>query len=160
MPVEIERKYRVRDPAILRGVDGVRIKQGYMYTDAGVVRVRISGNKAFLTLKGAGLLRRAEYEYPIPLPDAAEMLKTFCNGHVLEKTRHVIRHGDHTFEVDVFHGRHEGLVLAEVELQTEDERVNLPAWIGEEVTHDPRYHNSNLVKQDMRPPKRPAPPPQ
>ena len=143
---EIERKYLVTGMVCLRGVSGTPLRQGYMYTAKGVVRVRVAGDKAYLTIKSGGLIRRMEYEYAIPVPDADVLLEQMCQPYILEKTRYDIPHGGHIISVDQFHGVNDGLVVAEIELQSEDEAIELPEWIGEEVSLDGRYHNSNLVK--------------
>ena len=110
------------------------------------LRVRIAGARAFLTLKSARTgFTRQEYEYEIPLPDAGEMLASLCSGGLIEKTRYTVLDRGREWVVDVFDGDNEGLVVAEVELDSEDEDVRLPAWAGSEVTSDPRYLNVNLV---------------
>lgn len=152
MPVEIERKFLVRDDGWKHHAgSGRRLCQGYVaHGDDSSVRVRIVGNqageRAFLTIKGtrAGLAR-PEFEYEIPLGEAQEMLHTFCPKHLLTKTRYRIRHDGMIWEVDVFEGRARGLVLAEVELSHIDQVVTLPSWVGREVTDDPRYHNSSIA---------------
>src|SRR5207248_1201823 len=99
-----------------------------------------------LTIKGLSMgAARAEYEYTIPALEAAEMLETLCLRPIVEKTRYCVEYGGLTFEVDEFGADNEGLVVAEVELDTEDQPISLPDWIGDEVTHDPRYYNANLI---------------
>lgn len=149
---EIERKFLLsndswRDTA----PDGVRMSQGYLSKTHGrTVRVRLAGEKAWLTIKGAGEgISRAEFEYPIPPDDAREMLG-LCELSIIDKTRYRIPVGGHIWEVDVFHGENEGLVVAEVELADESETPEMPGWIGEEVSADRRYANSNLSKTPFR----------
>lgn len=147
MPVEIERKFLVVDDAWREGAVGVHVRQGYL-THGGetVVRVRIAGSGATLTVKGPTTdLVRDEFEYPIPVEDAHQLLAEHCAGRVVHKTRYRVPVGRHTWEIDEFHGRNEGLVVAEVELRERDERVELPPWVGDEVSADPRYANSNLA---------------
>lgn len=147
MPLEIERKFLVTGTA-WRTPDGQRLVQGYLNRDkARTVRVRIAGPLAFLTIKGATTgASRAEFEYPVPLADA-EALLALCEGPLIEKIRHRVAFGGLLWEVDEFLGHLAGLVVAEVELDREDQTVDLPPWVGAEVTHDPRYFNSNLVNR-------------
>ena len=144
MPVEIERKFLV-DGNSWRNGQGIRICQGYLNRDKErTVRVRLSGEKAFLTIKGMNSgATRAEYEYEIPVSHAEELLK-ICDGPVLEKIRYVVDYNGIIWEVDEFLGENEGLIVAEVELKSEDQSFDRPDWIGSEVTADPRYFNSNL----------------
>jgi adenylate cyclase len=144
MGLEIERKF------LVRGVDwrndtGVLYQQGYLNRDSDrTVRVRIAGDVAFLTIKGKNRgATRVEFEYPIPLADAQELL-AMCDGPLVEKTRYIVLYEGHRWEVDEFTGDNAGLVVAEIELHAEDEVFTAPAWLGEEVTHDPRYFNSRL----------------
>ena len=147
MAAEIERKYLVRT-GLWKPVDaGVLYRQGYLSSvKERVVRVRIAGEKGFLTIKGltTGIIR-SEFEYPIPLEDAAAMLDGLCEKPLIEKHRHREMHGGKLWETDVFHGANEGLVVAECELENADDRIALPAWTAEEVSGDPRYFNSNLI---------------
>jgi adenylate cyclase len=147
MAQEIERKFLVVGPGWRRHATGQLYRQGYLArTGASTVRVRTCGDRAWLTIKGATTgMSRLELEYPIPVDDAAEMLSTLCSHTPIEKHRYRIEHAGLTWEVDEFHGANEGLILAEVELEREDQEVDLPDWIGEEVTSDPRYYNANLV---------------
>lgn len=149
MAKEIERKFLVRSTECLDGLRGERIVQGYIAREAGAmtVRVRIRGERACVTLKGSRAgISRDEFEYPIPLADAEAMIAGHCAGRVLSKTRFLVPHGGYVFEVDVFDGRHAGLVLAEVELPREDAPLSLPDWIGEEVSYDLRYRNAFLAQ--------------
>lgn len=148
MAREIERKFLVRDTRILDGRQGDRIIQGYLAKESGSMstRVRIRGERAFLTLKSPKRgYSRDEFEYAIPLPDAATLIANHCAGRVVRKTRYLINHAPHVFEVDVFEGAHTGLIVAEVELPHEHSTVRLPDWLGEEVTHDERYSNFALA---------------
>lgn len=152
MGKEIERKYLVDTAAWTPLGDGVHFKQGYLNsTKERVVRVRIEGDKAKLTLKGLTTgVTRAEFEYPLPVSDAATILDLLCEQPLIDKHRHKEIHGGHVWEIDVFHGDNEGLVVAEVELGSEDEAIELPAWARAEVSSDPRYFNSNLLKHPFK----------
>jgi CYTH domain-containing protein len=145
---EIERKFLVRREAWTPAGPGTPFRQGYLSSaKERVVRVRIAGERAFLTVKGPTVgLTRAEFEYAIPVEDAAAMLDGLCERPLVEKERHVEVHGGKRWELDVFHGENEGLVVAELELASEDEPFAAPAWVGEEVSHDPRYANANLAR--------------
>jgi len=149
MPKEIERKFLVDLNEVELPPHGRAIKQGYFpIADhvRTVVRVRVSDDKAFLTIKGANVgAVRPEYEYPIPRTDALEMLNDLCQKPFIEKTRYGIQVGTHVWEVDIFQGENEGLVLAEVELAHESEQFDLPDWVRKEVTDDSRYYNANLL---------------
>lgn len=149
MSLEIERKFLVRDPGVLAGRAGERLVQAYVSaTPRATVRVRIAGEHAWLTLKGRTQgISRIELEYPMPLADAELCLAELCGDGVVEKTRYRILHGKHTWEVDVFAGENAGLVLAEIELGSPDEAFESPPWLGEEVSHDPRYANSQLAER-------------
>ncbi len=158
MGTEIERKFLLRnedwraDASRRRGAgvtNGKVYRQGYL--SAAVernVRVRIIGEEGYLTVKGrASGITRLEFEYQIPLADAEQMLDELCLKPLIEKTRFLVEHSGLTWEIDEFAGDNSGLVVAEVELDEEAQEVELPAWIGREVTDDPRYLNSNLVKK-------------
>jgi adenylate cyclase len=149
MALEIERKYLVTDDAWRALAAGVPCRQGYLSSaPERSVRVRIEGDKGTLTVKGASDgVTRAEFEYAIPAEDAAAMLDGLCEKPLIEKTRYRIPFGAHTWEVDEFHGENSGLVVAEVELKSADEKPALPAWVGREVSSDARYFNVNLVKR-------------
>jgi adenylate cyclase len=146
MPSEIERKFLLSDDSWRDGSPGVRISQGYLSQDAErTVRVRISGEKAWLTIKGRTQgITRAEFEYEIPVAEARELLG-LCLPSVIDKTRHKISFCGHVWEIDVFHGDNEGLVVAEVELADESVSPELPPWIGQEVSANARYFNSCLA---------------
>ena len=148
MALEIERKYLVDLEKLGTLPTGNRIKQGYLSTNKdSVVRVRVKNDKAYLTIKGSNSgIARLEFEYEIPLNEANEMLEKLCQKPVIDKTRYLINYENHTWEVDVFYGDNNGLVVAEVELSSEGEHINLPIWIKEEVSHDDKYFNSNLMK--------------
>ena len=144
MSIEIERKFLVVGSAWRQG-DGVRFSQGYLNRDKDrTVRVRIAGEQAFLTIKGRSAgASRAEFEYEIPVADAQELL-ALCERPLIEKIRRVIPHQGMNWEVDEFLGENAGLVVAEIELQSEDQAFARPEWLGEEVTSDSRYFNSSL----------------
>jgi adenylate cyclase len=151
MATEIERKFLVRGAGWRVG-EGTRFRQGYLSSDPErTVRVRRAGHEAWLTIKGkTSGIARAEYEYAIPPEDAEELLDRLCQRPLIDKTRYRVPHGAHTWEVDEFHDENEGLVLAEVELTDAAEEVALPDWVGEEVSHDPRYFNANLARHPFR----------
>ncbi len=153
MGVEIERKFLVRSDAWRRDAGpGEVYRQGYIAgLQTASVRVRVAGEEGYLNIKSARLsVRRTEYEYRIPLHDAEEMLEHLCEKPLIEKMRYLVSHQGHVWEIDVFEGDNEGLTVAEIELQREDEAFALPEWTGEEVSHDPRYYNVNLVKHPYR----------
>lgn len=148
MALEIERKFLVDAKKVvkLKLSGGERIAQGYLSTDKNkIVRVRIRKNQGYLTIKSANIgIVRQEFEYEIPVADAEEILK-LCAPNTLKKVRYKIDYAGHTWEVDIFEGRHTGLILAEVEINSLDEFVKIPDWVGEEVSNNPRYFNSNLA---------------
>lgn len=148
MGQEIERKFLVRNNTWRRNATRTRYRQGFLSTEPErTVRVRIAGDRGTLTIKGKTIgATRAEFEYDIPRDEAEQLLDTLCQRPLIEKVRYVLREGSHTWEVDVFEGDNTGLVVAEIELQAEDEAFERPDWLGEEVTDDPRYFNANLVK--------------
>ena len=148
MGTEIERKFLVIDDSWKKSTQPVRCLQGYVCLGSGpTVRVRVMAGKGFLTLKGGGdgLLRK-EYEYEVPLVDAEEMLETLCEQPFIEKDRYIVEYKGMTWEVDEFTGENAGLVVAEVELEREDQVFSLPDWVGIEVTGDPRFYNVALVR--------------
>lgn len=150
---EIERKFLVkRDVWHADPERGTTVRQGYLSDDpARAVRVRVAGDKAFLTIKGRTVdVERQEYEYEIPLVDANVLLDTMCVQPLIEKTRYRVPHGGRTWEVDEFAGENAGLIVAEVELPTADAALSLPDWAGAEVSHDPRYFNANLARHPYR----------
>jgi adenylate cyclase len=148
MATEIERKFLVVNDGWRGAVQRrARYRQGYLASGpASSVRIRTSEDGAWLNIKGATLgVRRSEYEYPIPLTDADEMLDELCDGALIEKTRYFVEHQGKIWEIDVFDGANDGLVVAEIELDSEDEAFARPDWLGEEVSHDRRYYNVSLV---------------
>ncbi|MGV8835331.1 CYTH domain-containing protein [Cellvibrio sp.] len=146
MAIEIERKFLVVGDA-WRDAPPVFYSQGYLNRDkARTVRVRIAGEEAFLTIKGTSVgARRAEFEYPIPVWDARELL-ALCEQPLIEKNRRKVLHEGFVWEVDEFLGENLGLVVAEIELPAEDAGFAKPDWVGDEVTEDARYFNSNLSR--------------
>jgi adenylate cyclase len=152
MAKEIERKFLIDLEKIGPLEGGTVIKQGYIATvDKTVVRVRVAGDVAYLTLKGKNKgVTRSEFEYEIPIGDAEAIISELCNGPVVEKTRYLIVHKEHTWEVDVFHGDNKGLVVAELELSCEDEHFDRPCWVTKEVSGDERYYNSSLLDNPFR----------
>ncbi len=148
MAKEIERKFLLVSDAWREEVStSCHYSQGYLSNSERVsIRIRTSGEKAYLNFKSATLgITRSEYEYEIPLADADEMLASFSEGPLIEKVRYFVKRGNHTWEIDVFEGANAGLVVAEIELQDENEAFERPAWIGDEVSDDPRYYNVCLV---------------
>ena len=149
MNYEIERKFLVDGEYKSQAFTHFRIVQGYLSSvPVRVVRIRIQDNSAFLTIKSTvsdSEFTRYEWEREIAVEDAEEMLQ-FCEKEIIEKTRYLIKAGAHMFEVDEFYGSNQGLVIAEVELESEDEEFEKPNWLGKEVTSDARYYNSMLVK--------------
>ncbi|MDD3038322.1 CYTH domain-containing protein [Bacteroides sp.] len=153
MAQEIERKFLVSGEFKSQAFAQDRIIQGYICSDRGrTVRVRIRDNKGYLTIKGASNVSgtsRYEWERELPLAEAEELMK-LCESGVIDKTRYLVRSGSHIFEVDEFYGDNVGLVVAEVELTSEDEAFDKPSFIGEEVTGDRRYYNSQLMKKPYK----------
>jgi adenylate cyclase len=148
MGIEIERKFLVQGDRWRGQGTATAYSQGYIaIEDARTVRVRIAGDRAYLTIKGPATgLARPEYEYPIPLTDAQELLAHLCGTPPVEKIRHRIPTGDGlAWEVDEFLGANAGLILAEIELDDPDRPFDRPEWLGEEVSDDPRYRNSYLA---------------
>lgn len=146
MSKEIERKFQVLDLSIVDGRLGARIVQGYIVDQPMTVRVRVIEAEAFLALKSKMQgIERDEYEFPIPMRHAHELLERYCGTRVIEKTRYRVPYEGVVVEVDVFGGRHAGLVVAEIELASADQQVDLPAWLGVELTHDRRFSNGALA---------------
>lgn len=148
MALEIERKYLVKNDSWRDLVESqAHIMQGYLANnDNAVVRVRVKGDAAYITVKGAAEgISRSEYEYRIPVEDGTAMLRDLAVLPVIDKVRHNVRSGGHLWELDIFAGENQGLVMAEVELQADDEVFEMPEWAGEEVSEDPRYYNVNLA---------------
>lgn len=148
MGTEIERKFLVKNDLWRGQAEGaIPLCQGYLARSPdATVRVRIAGKDAWLTVKGRNEgCTRAEFEYAIPLAEAREILDRVALHPCIEKTRYLVRCGGHLWEVDLFAGENEGLIIAEIELGSEQEPFERPEWVGEEVTGDPRYYNSNLI---------------
>ena len=148
MGKEIERKFLVRGHAWRKGVKGTFYRQGYLAASENcVVRVRIAGEKAYLTIKGRKTgLSCPEYEYPMPVADAAELLDQICLRPFIEKIRYTLNFKGISWEIDEFKGENEGLVVAEVELAQEHQIIEIPEWVDCEVSIDPKYWNMNLMK--------------
>jgi len=153
MAIEIERKFLVKSAAWrMNASSGIRYRQGYLSTDKHfTIRARIAEDRAFLTLKGlpSGISRQ-EYNIEIPIEDAEEILLNLCDRPPVEKTRYMVEEAGMTWEVDVFSGTNNGLIVAEIELRTENQFFQLPDWVGEEITHDNRYLNVNLYVHPFR----------
>lgn len=152
MAKEIERKFLVVDDSYRdKAVSSIEVMQGYLSTrKEATVRVRLWGDRGYITVKGPndGAVRD-EWEYAVPPADAREMLTRLATGNTIAKTRHLVEYGGLTWEVDEFHGSLAGLVVAEVEIPSETAVVELPPFVGQEVTGDPRYYNSNLALQGV-----------
>lgn len=149
MGIEIERKFLLKNDSWEQDVSSSAvIKQGYLAgSDKSSVRIRIEGDKANINIKSMTLaITRQEYEYSIPLTDAEKLLQDLCEEPQIEKTRYIVKHKKHKWEIDVFSGDNTGLVVAEIELQTEDEKFSIPEWIGDEVSEQIKYYNVNLIK--------------
>ncbi|WP_337965753.1 CYTH domain-containing protein [uncultured Flavobacterium sp.] len=152
--LEIERKFLVKsDDFKEQAFTQNRIAQGYLSSvPERTVRVRVKGERGFITIKGIGQqggMSRFEWENEIPLGEALELLK-LCEKGKIEKTRFEVKSGNHTIEIDEFYGENEGLVMAEIELESETESFEKPDWLGEEVTNDPRYYNAYLSKNPFK----------
>tara|TARA_B100001971_G_scaffold164976_1_gene155517 strand:+ start:155 stop:619 length:465 start_codon:yes stop_codon:yes gene_type:complete len=147
MAQEIERKFMITGEAWRELAKGTAYRQGYLSTvKERTVRVRTIDDKGFLTIKGITVgATRAEYEYEIPAGDANEMLDDLCEQPIIEKKRYKVPLDGFIWEIDEFGGVNEGLIVAEIELESEDQEFNKPDWIGDEVSGDPRYFNSNLI---------------
>lgn len=150
MALEIERKFLVADDSYKSmAFHSDRIAQGYLCREGGnSARVRVRGDKGYITIKGPSMdggISRFEWEKEIPASDAWDLLK-LCHGRIIDKTRYLVKCGKHTFEVDEFYGDNEGLVMAEVELESPDEEFERPPFLGKEVTGDRRYYNSSLTR--------------
>ncbi len=152
--IEIERKFLVKSTAYRDGAfQKIRISQGFLNTHPErTVRVRILGYGAFITVKGKSSqdgLQRFEWEKEINVEDAEDLLK-LCEPGMIEKQRYLLKHGNHIFEIDEFAGENEGLVIAEVELKEHTEEIERPGWLGEEVTGQIKYYNSQLIKNPYK----------
>lgn len=152
MNLEIERKFLVKNDGWRSGAAGAHIRQGYLFaSDDLAVRIRQKNGTCYLTIKAdQESLTRAEFEYEIPAEDANEMLARLCATDPIEKTRYLIEHEGQIWEVDEFHGSNEGLILAEIELETPGQSFALPGWIGPEVTEDARFYNANLYEEPFQ----------
>lgn len=147
MGVEIERKFLVKNDQWRNLAQGELYRQGYIPTLESTVRIRVIRDRGFITIKGMTQgISRAEYEYEIPVEDATQMLDHLCKPPLIEKYRHKIELNGLVWEVDEFLGANRGLTIAEVELKSADQAIKLPEWIGEDVSHNPRYYNSNLAQ--------------
>lgn len=149
MGIEIERKFLVTDESWRQAVSHSRpMRQGYLASSEQVsIRVRSDGERAYLNLKSATLgVTRSEYEYPLPLDEAEEILQQLCDRPLIEKRRHYVEHAGATWEVDEFAGDNAGLIVAEIELDSADQPFERPSWLGREVSDDPRYYNVLLVR--------------
>lgn len=153
MAQEIERKFLVKGDFKSEVFKSTRITQGYLSSvPERTVRVRVKGDKGFITIKGIGNesgASRFEWEKEIPVDEVRELLK-ICEPGVIDKTRYLVKNGDFTFEVDEFYGDNDGLTVAEIELPDEQAKFNRPAWLGEEVTGDVRFYNSMLMKNPYK----------
>ncbi len=150
MGTEIERKFLLKSDSWRDEVElSQRMTQGYLArSPSSTVRIRIAGDNAELNIKSTqDGIHRMEFEYPIPLDDAEELLQHVALKPLIDKVRHVVRRGDHEWEIDEFRGDNEGLIVAEIELNSVDEQFGKPAWLGEEVSEDLRYYNSNLSER-------------
>jgi adenylate cyclase len=149
MATETERKFLIKGEFSHLAVRKISIIQSYISIDPDkTIRLRIADDKAFLTIKSrmlSGSITRNEWEFQIPVTDATEMMKLCLPGKIV-KTRYIIPSGRHKFEVDVFHDKNEGLIIAEIELGSDNEQFDTPDWLGEEVTGNHKYYNSNLIK--------------
>lgn len=146
MAIEIEKKFLLKNDKWRKDAEGTFYKQGYLSTKKErTVRVRIKGDKAYLTIKGPSRgASRLEFEYPIPAEDAREIL-ALCEQPIIEKTRYLVMHNGLKWEIDEFDGVNKGLILAEIELTDENQKFDIPDWIGEEVTGNPDYYNASLI---------------
>jgi adenylate cyclase len=149
MATETERKFLIRSEFRHLAVKEIKITQSYLSIDPDkTIRLRIADDKAYLTIKSRprrNSITRNEWEIEIPVKDAEEMMNICLPGRIV-KTRYLVPSGNHTFEVDVFHEKNEGLIIAEIELKSDDEHFDKPTWLGEEVTGIPKYYNANLIK--------------
>lgn len=153
MAVEIEKKFLLANDNWRRQVEkSIKFCQGYLTgSNKASVRVRIEADKSNINIKGATTgVRRQEFEYPIPMEDARELLETLCDAPLIEKTRHYVYTADHVWEIDEFSGDNEGLIVAEIELKHEDDTFEKRDWLGEEVSADKRYYNSMLIKKPYK----------
>lgn len=153
MATEIERKFLLKNSGWKKSADdGMAYSQGYLVgSKKSSVRVRIQGDRAFLNIKSATIdITRQEFEYEIPFDEATEMLNTLCEKPLISKTRYHLKNEKHVWEIDVFSGDNDGLVVAEIELSDKDEFFEKPGWLGDEVSDDERYYNVNLGKHPFK----------
>lgn len=152
MAKEIERKFLVDESKWEKTTGGFYCRQGYlMISENLIVRIRIYNSEAYLTVKGKDTdIQRNEYEYRIPLEDAEEILNQYCVKPVIEKTRYIEIISGKKWEIDVFHGENEGLIIAEIELSSPDEKFEAPEWLGKEVTGILKYNNASLVRNPFK----------
>lgn len=151
MAEEIERKFLVVAEDWRAAGRKARMRQGYLCNSpTRSVRVRLAGERAWIGVKAElDGIRRLEFEYPVPVPDAEVMLDRLCADSQIDKTRHYLEHAGHTWEIDEFHGANQGLVVAEVELESADQAVELPPWVGREVSTEVRFYNAALVEHPI-----------
>ena len=150
MAIEIEHKFLLANNRWRTGIiRSTPYKQGYLSSNSNVsIRIRISHTEAWINLKKAAIgNQRDEYEYPIPLPDAEEIINNLCQQPLIDKTRHLVPYQQHTWEIDEFHGDNDGLIVAEIELTSSDEGFAKPDWLGTEVTLEHKYYNNQLAKR-------------
>lgn len=150
MAIEIERKFLLKNNSWRQHItESNLIRQGYLAPlETSSVRVRVEGDKANINVKSATVgITRLEFEYEIPMNDAIEMLDKLCPKPQVHKTRHLVKYGDHIWEIDEFYDENQGLLVAEIELKNVDEIFDRPDWLGEEVSNDTRYYNVNLVNK-------------
>lgn len=152
MAYEIERKFLVKNNSWKTDAQGIPCRQGYLSSNVEcTVRARLMGNAGFITIKGrTSGCRRLEFEYEVPAEDVIAILTSLSQSGIIEKTRYQIEHAGNTWEIDEFSGANEGLVLAEIELESENQAFEIPEWLGEEVTHDHAYANSNLAANPFK----------
>jgi adenylate cyclase len=148
MATEIERKFLITNDNWRKDAgEGIFMVQGYMGSnEKSSIRIRINGDSANLNIKSKTIgIQRSEYDYPVPLDEAKEIIDSLCDKPLIEKTRFYVMHDGHEWEIDVFGGENEGLIVAELELNSVDEEFTLPDWVGKDVSDDPRYYNICLV---------------
>lgn len=151
MGIEIERKFLVSDSSWLADIKGVPIKQGYLSRGVqSVIRIRVAGKKGFITVKGKNFnISRLEFEYEIPVEDAVAMLQ-LCENPLIEKVRYKVDFMGFEWCIDKFEGSNQGLIIAEIELETEEQEFDKPVWAGNEVTSDSKYYNANLIQNPFQ----------
>jgi len=153
MALEIEHKFLLKNNDWKKNISkSTQFKQGYLVSDEKrSLRIRVSDNEAWINIKSATIgTHRMEYEYSIPLTEGLEILNSLCEKPIIEKTRHLVPYKQHIWEIDVFIGDNEGLIVAEVELSAIGESFDIPAWVGKEVTEDLRYYNNNLCQHPYK----------